>query len=669
MFNVTIQPDSNDPAPFLLSITPPVTTVNTPVAFQLPCFDVHMDPVTFYGPAELAQFNQFGIHPTQSINPNLMFAVNPSTGLVVVTPTNGLVGVQPMFFGVAEAPNSPISALPDTQMVPLFIDPAAPTSIAVLPESDTGVSDHDGITSLNNADSAHVLKFSVTGVTPGDTVVLFDRVQQIGSAVAQSSTVVVTTDGLHVLNDGLHAITAKQILKNQSYVVGNSSGTVDLASPPTPPLSVSVETVAPTVSIPSLGPNPLSSPVDSMNILFSKIVSGFNLAALALTCNGGGNLLGPDQSLSTSDDKTFTLNNLAALTATFGTYVVTLNANGSTITDIAGNPLAAGASVSFVVGSSLQVTNTLDSGAGSFRQALADAGASPGTPTIEFALPAGSQAISLLTPLPAVATALTIRLDATQSVTVALAPFSAWSNNSSLTVAGSGTLSLNGSIEGTGSLAVNAGSNLTSNHIVQNALVIGGTAVSPATMTIAASDASGAPFTALAAVAASDAEQDLFELAQGGAKAGVNAAQIESGPPVADSETNLTNRMSAFVTPQLSKPASSNGTLVAYGVEFGPATIINVSILPASVHEATPPKSWASDSVHRDGPESFAVGARVGSEPFSLLPTPGRAGICRPAARQSCESEAAIDTILADGQFRNALDEPLARRLAASPWE
>ena len=50
-----------------------------------------------------------------------------------------------------------------------------------------------------------------------------------------------------------------------------------------------------------------------------------------------------------------------------------------------------------------------------------------------------------------------------------------------------------GNIDGSGITQVNAGSDLTANHIIQSALVIGGTAGSPGLITIDASDASGNP--------------------------------------------------------------------------------------------------------------------------------------------------------------------------------
>jgi autotransporter-associated beta strand protein len=57
----------------------------------------------------------------------------------------------------------------------------------------------------------------------------------------------------------------------------------------------------------------------------------------------------------------------------------------------------------------------------------------------------------------------------------------------------SGVHQVVGAIDGTGTTQVNTGSDLTASHVVQDALVIGGTAASPAFLTIAASDQSGNP--------------------------------------------------------------------------------------------------------------------------------------------------------------------------------
>jgi hypothetical protein len=182
--------------------------------------------------------------------------------------------------------------------------------------------------------------------------------------------------------------------------------------------------------------------------------------------------------------------------------------------------------VSITIGT-LAVTTTADSGPGSLRQAILDANGTPGTPdTIQFELPAGPQTINLLTPLPAATDLLTVSLDATQNVTVVPSSASAWNNNNSLTVTGAGMLTLRAGIEGPGNLTVNAGSSLTANHIVQSALVIGGTAGSPATVTIAASDSSGNPL--IFAAAASSRNSSVSALSNSVAgNAGTEATLAE----------------------------------------------------------------------------------------------------------------------------------------------
>ena len=75
-----------------------------------------------------------------------------------------------------------------------------------------------------------------------------------------------------------------------------------------------------------------------------------------------------------------------------------------------------------------------------------------------------------------------LSLDATQKVTIVGSSPTAWNRAlQSFTVAGVGSLTFVGGIEGTGNLVVDAGSNLTADSIVQNSLSI----AAAATVTIA----------------------------------------------------------------------------------------------------------------------------------------------------------------------------------------
>ena len=99
---------------------------------------------------------------------------------------------------------------------------------------------------------------------------------------------------------------------------------------------------APTVDIVDVVPDPRNAGVATITIAFSEPVTGFNLADLSLT-RGGANLLTASQTLTTTDNVTFTLGNLAGITGTGGNYALTLNAAGSGIADLSNNALTAGA--------------------------------------------------------------------------------------------------------------------------------------------------------------------------------------------------------------------------------------------------------------------------------------------------------------------------------------
>jgi hypothetical protein len=98
------------------------------------------------------------------------------------------------------------------------------------------------------------------------------------------------------------------------------------------------------VTIAAVSPDPRTTAINEITLTAGERVTGFELSDLILTRNGGPNLLTAAQTLTTTDNITFTLGNLAGLTAEPGDYVLALVSAGSGITDGVGNPLAAGAS-------------------------------------------------------------------------------------------------------------------------------------------------------------------------------------------------------------------------------------------------------------------------------------------------------------------------------------
>jgi hypothetical protein len=222
---------------------------------------------------------------------------------------------------------------------------------------------------------------------------------------------------------------------------------------------------------------------------------------------------------------------------------------------------------------------------------LLDAAIASGTPlTINFALPTGQQTINLLTPLPVVTGPLILSLDATQIVTVAFASPTAWNNDSLLTLTGVGTLQVNGGIEGMGNLAIDSGSNLTADRIIQGALVIGGSYGNPATLTIAASDASGNPLTP-SATTSSEANGSSGPLAAFFVPRKASPATT-STPPTALATSLATSPISALAT----SPESSDKLIGGLRLADAPNDNIRLSssIATAIVSSQTNPAAMAS---------------------------------------------------------------------------
>jgi hypothetical protein len=109
------------------------------------------------------------------------------------------------------------------------------------------------------------------------------------------------------------------------------------------------DSVAPTASITAVSPDPRNTSVSSITIVFSEAITGFDLADLSLKLDGGANLLTGAQTLTSVDNITWTLDNLAGLTGAAGSYQLTLTASGSGIADTTTNVMTSDASDSWVV--------------------------------------------------------------------------------------------------------------------------------------------------------------------------------------------------------------------------------------------------------------------------------------------------------------------------------
>jgi hypothetical protein len=205
-------------------------------------------------------------------------------------------------------------------------------------DTDSGQSNSDRITNRNNSSAARNLTFIVFNPRPGATVTIYADGVAIGSAVAGSTgSVDVTTNGSFTLNDGVRQITARQ----------TEPGKFESTDSPQTP--VQIDTVVPTVDVTDVTPDPRATPVTSIEVKFSRQVSGFGMSDVTLTRNGVNVPLSVAAGPTTSDNKTWSVPVPASSTSPAGTYVFSVNAAGSGITDaLAGNALVTGGSDTWV---------------------------------------------------------------------------------------------------------------------------------------------------------------------------------------------------------------------------------------------------------------------------------------------------------------------------------
>ena len=101
-----------------------------------------------------------------------------------------------------------------------------------------------------------------------------------------------------------------------------------------------VDTTAPTVDIVDVAPDPRNTAVSQIDVVFSEPVLNFTLADLQLFANGTEIGLSGANAPTTSDSITWTIDGLASLTASEGSYLLKIIENAG-VQDAVGNSLAA----------------------------------------------------------------------------------------------------------------------------------------------------------------------------------------------------------------------------------------------------------------------------------------------------------------------------------------
>ncbi len=186
----------------------------------------------------------------------------------------------------------------------------------------------------------------VTGFDADDLALTRD-----GNNVSLTGQLTVTSlDAMNYHVTGFSAVTAA----NGQYVLtldSASSGIQDFAGNALTGVVTDAwlkDDVAPTVAITPVSPDPTNQTIDQLTITFSKPVTGLTLTQLTLTRDSLPVGWDGSQTVTTANGITWTLANLAPLTAAAGTYELTLDASSGDIEAFPGNPLAVGDTESWV---------------------------------------------------------------------------------------------------------------------------------------------------------------------------------------------------------------------------------------------------------------------------------------------------------------------------------
>jgi cyclophilin family peptidyl-prolyl cis-trans isomerase len=309
-FQVNVVNDTANSQPFLNDITVPASTpVGTPAQVQLTSTDIEGDAVTYFASVQSG---------------NVSASVNPTTGLLTVTPNSGFSGEAEILAGVRFGPGVTGNRADDsdTQRLQFTFEgeqidrPSAPDLIS---SSDSGVSNSDNIT------SQETLTFSVGGVTSGALVeiVLASTGSVIGFANAGGSSVTITTSNIAALGNGTYTLAARQTV----------AGTT---SPLSAPITVVYDSQAPAsvtasaltrANVGVLYQTDLIS-AEEGNGLTYEILSGPSGAAI----DGASGLISWTPAASQTGQNTFTI----ALTDAAGN-----TRNESFNVEVAGEPLVA----------------------------------------------------------------------------------------------------------------------------------------------------------------------------------------------------------------------------------------------------------------------------------------------------------------------------------------
>ncbi len=189
-FQATVVQDTANGAPFLNDIPTVQAQAGVPATVNLTAQDAENDTLIY--------------SVTKVGTQNYTITVDSATGVVTVVPLPGFSG-QLQFMASVSQSTTPTTASPDdNQLVTVNVTQISPTTIDLLPESDSGASSTDNIT------KAQSLNFAVSGTTVGAIVEVLSGGNVVGTATASSATTTVIVNNVAALGQGSVSFVSRQ---------------------------------------------------------------------------------------------------------------------------------------------------------------------------------------------------------------------------------------------------------------------------------------------------------------------------------------------------------------------------------------------------------------------------------------------------------------------------
>ena len=197
-----------------------------------------------------------------------------------------------------------------------FADASRPLGVAISPPS-----------AARAASPSITIRFDqkVSGLTIGDL-----RLTRNGANILSGAETLSTTDNKTFVFGGLSQQAAQagrfdfRVAGPTSNIVSESYSRMQADASAT----WTNQQSATSVSIQGIPAEPTSQNPNSLRIVFDQVVTGLKLGNVSLTRENGANLLTSAQTLTSTDGRVWTLNNIGALTDKFGVYRVSVNTQG-----------------------------------------------------------------------------------------------------------------------------------------------------------------------------------------------------------------------------------------------------------------------------------------------------------------------------------------------------